>query len=54
MKKRGENIVGKLRALIDEKSPKLDKETKKKTDHSIYAARVKNLQNLARKTRKKP
>ena len=43
----------KLRALIDEKPLKLDEKTRKKTDHLMYIAEVKNLQNLARKTGKK-
>ena len=53
MKKRGKKTVGKSRALIDKKSPKLDEKTRKKTDHSMYIAKVKNFQNLVRKTRKK-
>ena len=48
MKKQGE----KLRARLMKKPPKLNEETKKKTDH-LYIAKVKNLQNLARKTGKK-
>ena len=43
----------KLRTLIDEKPPKLDKETRKKTNHLMYVARVKNLLNLAKKTGRK-
>ena len=44
MKKRGQ----KTGDSIDEKSPKLDEKTRRKTDH-LYIARVKNLRNLARK-----
>ena len=45
--------MGKLRTLIDQKPPKLDEKTRKKTDHLIYIARVKNLQNQAKKTGRK-
>ena len=53
MRKRGRKTVEKSRALINEKSPKLDEKTRKKINHSIYIAKVKNLQNLVRKTGKK-
>ena len=47
MRKRG----GKTGDLIDEKPPKLDEETRRKTDHCFVAAlqEVKNLRNLAKK-----
>ncbi len=45
MRKQG----GKTGGSIDEKRPKLDEETRRKTD----LQGVKNLQNLARKTGKK-
>ena len=35
--------------LINEKPPKLDKEVRRKIDH-FYVARVKNFQNLTKKT----
>ena len=35
--------------MIDKKPPKLDEKTRRKTDH-LYIARVKNFQNLAKKT----
>ena len=53
MRKQGEKTMGKSRALIDEKPPKLDAETRKKTDHLMYVAGMKNLQNLAEKTGRK-
>ena len=45
MRKRGEKTGG----SINEKPPKLGKETRRKTDHLLLQG-VKNLQNLARKT----
>ena len=53
MRKQRRKTVEKSRALIDKKSPKLNEETKKKTDHLMYVVGIKNLQNLARKTGKK-
>ena len=53
MRKQKEKTVGKSRALINEKSLKLDEETRKKTDHSMYVAEVKNLQNLTKKIERK-
>ena len=35
--------------MIDEKPPKLDEETRRKTDY-LYVIGVKNLRNLAKKT----
>ena len=43
----------KTRSLIDEKPPKLNKKTRKKTDHFVALWVLKNLQNLAKKTKKK-
>ena len=48
MKKRGAKIGG----SINEKLPKLNEETGRKTDY-LYVVKVKNFQNLARKTEKK-
>ena len=53
MRKREKKTMGKLRALIDEKPPKLNEKTRRKTDHLMYVAKVKNLRNLAKKTGKK-
>ena len=53
MRKRRKITVRKLRVLIAEKPPKLDEETRRKTDHLIYVAEMKNLQNLAKKTGRK-
>ena len=53
MRKRGEKTMGKSRVLINEKSPKLDEKTRRKTDHLMYITEMKNFQNLARKTRNK-
>ena len=53
MRKQREKTVGKSKALINEKFPKLDEEIKSKTDHSMYVAGLKNLRNLAKKTGKK-
>ena len=52
MRKQGEKTVGKSRALIDKKLPKLDEKTRRKINHLMYISKVKNLQNLARKTGK--
>ncbi len=40
---------------IDKKLPKLDEKMRRKTDYSlfVYLLRIKNLQNLAKKTGKK-
>ena len=53
MRKQKRKTGRKSKALIDEKSPKLDEEIKKKTDYSMYIAGVKNLQNIARKMGRK-
>ena len=57
MKKRGRKPLG---VLINKKPPKLNEKTKKKIDHLYfiqcliqYFVRVKNFQNLAKKTGKK-
>ncbi len=51
MRKRGEKIGN----SIDEKPPKLNKETRRKTNHLFVEVEIvcKNLQNLAKKMGKK-